>query len=272
MNKNYYHLISLACLLFLSAMLLAACEPTVSPTSQSDGGSLTHSETETTTVDETKSDETGLEWPASEMGDLPVPDARINAVTRDTESRSCTVLLSELNSEQAERYIEYIELAGYELIEMQRDAEGFLYNAENEQAQISFIYYAETSEGMLVYSIMRQESSSEDDPDVTSPVLHWPDNDWSDLPVLDNTIDEIIVYDDWDRVIYFSQVNRSEAENYIEKLRPLFAVDAVEQYGDGSIFYLASNEAGDYLEFYWSDDQTASIELIRWSLEMTDDE
>lgn len=227
--------------------ILAACQPGLSTPSGSDPSS-TEQPVEQTTTD--------LEWPSDDMGHLPVPVGQIEAVTYDADSKSVTVLLSGMTRDQADAYLLIIMDNGFALSEKTDDGQQLMAHAGSESGQISFMYMAESGECLLTYFIM---TDPETQPGTQTP--SWPQS-WHDIPAPDAKINEVYLFDEWDTIVYFSQMEPSAAAGYMDQLRTIFSLDIAEQIDERSGFFTGSDVQGRYLEFFWSDDQTASLELI----------
>lgn len=247
--RRLYRLTAAVLSIFLLMPVLAACTPG-QPASSGDDPSVSTGSTEETSA--------SLVWPTEAMGQLPAPDGKISAVTRDTDSRSVTVLLESMNRDQAEAYLLTTTAAGYELLEKTEGDGTLMAQLGSSTGQISFLYFLDDEACSLTFFTLT-------DPVATPPVdpaAAWPET-WTGLPVLQGEISEILVYDERDAIVYFSEVDPAVADDYVRQLSERFVLDIAQQRDDHSLFFTGSDPQGVYLEFFWADDQTASLKMIK---------
>ena len=300
MSGNKNNKIRLVCALLivaalLVAMLLTACDLD----SNTDGSTASDELTETSITDspimtssdttETDSSETSMAdtsqpettpdsgeetnddtepfpvWPADEFNGLAAPPGYIAAVIFDDQSKSITVIVDQVLLEEVKDYHLLLQEAHFQLQEESEDALHLSTSLLADPFQMQLLYDKEQQQLMLIYSNL----SGSEDTDSTRPhtdepdILVWPE-DWTELMIpAGAVVEDVIVYDERDTLVYLGSISRDKADAYVEVLAELFAQESVVQLGDSSIMYMGENEAGDYVEFFWADDATASIEIIR---------
>ena len=92
------------------------------------------------------------------MGNLPKPDATITGVV-DNGDQGCSVVFSDMNKADAEKYVESIKALGYteNAMNMSDDESIFYMGSIQDGAMATLTYTIETGEGMIAYAPATEE-------------------------------------------------------------------------------------------------------------------
>lgn len=222
----------------------------------------------------------GEKWPADKMGDLPSLDANIVMVVEDFDKEQnfnmIMLYFDKLKKEEAKKYVESIKELNYEPLFETYDGDDLTYSGRNaEGAEILFAFTADGS-GSIFYSDKQyvlkgnsnnsdpsSDSSSSKDVDMTDDA-EWPANFFDDIPELKGKITQVYNSSEQEKYVYFEHVKKDDALDYIDILKNIGFTKTPSEYVSGNYLnYEASNKDGDYMVFDWSDDESASIVLLK---------
>lgn len=218
-------------------------------------------------------------WPKDKMGDLPELKTNITMVIEDYDKEKDInlgmVYFSDLKKNDAEKYVEAIKNLKYESALESSSGDGFMYSGKNEKGAEVVFSYMEDGTGSISYTdsqFMFTENSSNNssgdsvankDVDMTDDVP-WPKDFFKDIPELEGKITQVSSSSPQDKFVYIEYVVKEDALNYLEKLKKAGFTDTPsESTSGGYLNYQASNSAGDYIIFDWSDSGYATVSLVK---------
>lgn len=93
-----------------------------------------------------------LPWPKEAMGDLPKPEGKITFVMEDEKNKSCVVTISELEPDDAEKYINMLKEMCPEGGSLLKDMGLTFFSGDTEKnTSVHFQYSSDDKEGLISY-------------------------------------------------------------------------------------------------------------------------
>ncbi|MDR7855579.1 hypothetical protein [Tissierella sp.] len=225
-----------------------------------------------------------IKWPKDRMANLPELKANINMLVEDEENILVMIYFDSLKKDDAEKFIETVKKLNYEEIVSTSSGEGFMYSGKDEDGSEVVFSYTFDGAGSLSYSDKPYmfgdnpdgedsagqftgdyigDPASDEDIDMTDDVP-WPEDFFKGIPELEGKIIEVSSGSPEDKFVYVEYVAKEDAFDYLEKLKEAGFADTPSESTSGSyVSYEASNEKGDYIVFTWSDNESATISLVK---------
>ena len=141
--KKAMLLLSAAALL---ALLLPGCGGTDSGSSQSSSSVSSSAESGVMTYSE------DAVWPAKQMKNLPKPDGVVSAVSSNSKTLTCAVVVTELSYQKALAYYQKLKSAGFGGTESTDEDAILLTGVDNSGNSIFFSYNKEEKTGTVIYT------------------------------------------------------------------------------------------------------------------------
>jgi hypothetical protein len=94
-----------------------------------------------------------LKWPEDAMGELPAPKAKITFIMVDDASKGGTVAFTELELDDARKYIDKLKEMGYKDGMNVEDSDGVFFGGTTDKgSQVNFTYNLSNKEGSMTYA------------------------------------------------------------------------------------------------------------------------
>ena len=210
-----------------------------------------------------------MQWPSSQLGNLPQLNGKVTAVYKDNQSNSCIVSLSDCIIFDAAAYIAKLKSLGYVNGMDMSDGNGYLYygtNSENNTA--TFTYTISTKEASITYTpgsgLTAVNATVSTTADMTD-LAPWPSNFIKGVPELAGKITDVENSNNTLVTISLDYVAKADVEAYIQKLKQNgYTVDADETTSVNSIIYKAYNTDGEWVNVnfsVYSSGNTAYVEM-----------
>ena len=218
-----------------------------------------------------------IKWPKDKMGNLPELKANINMMTEDKDTTLGMIYFDNLKKDDAEKYLETIKELNYEEVFSTSSGEGFMYSGKDDDGSEVIFSYTFDGAGSLSYTdkpfmfennpdgetSTGQFTGDDEDIDMTDDVP-WPKEFFKDIPELEGKIIEVSSGSPEDKFVYVEYVTKEGAFDYLEKLKEAGFVESPSESTSGSyISYESGNDKGDYIVFSWSDNESATISLVK---------
>lgn len=98
-----------------------------------------------------------LKWPKDAMGELPEPKGKITFVMVDEGKKGGTIALSDMEKEEAQKYIEKLKEMGFKDGMSMQDEEGYYFGGTKENGEtVNFSYNIDAKESSLIFGIAQQ--------------------------------------------------------------------------------------------------------------------
>ena len=99
-------------------------------------------------------------WPAKQMKNLPKPDGVVSAVTSNTKTFQCAVVVTELSYQKALAYFQKLKSAGFGGTESTDEDAILLTGVDNSGNGIFFSYNKEEKTGTVIYTPVGTSATS----------------------------------------------------------------------------------------------------------------
>lgn len=235
-----------------------------------------------------------LKWPADKMGDLPEPKGKITAVMSDAATKGCSIAYSDMEFEDAKKYVEALKKQGYDNGMEAVDADGVIFGGKKaDGAGVNFTYNKTGKDGVIAYTpgggdkggntqaanttpAPSQESNQEapaggtgnsSQPPTPTPVdmtdaAPWPKDFIKGVPELEGKIVDVETFNDTEKKVHLEYVEKADAQKFVESLKNNgYTVDKNDASSVDSIYFAARNDKEDWVEFSWEGSKIASVTM-----------
>lgn len=93
-----------------------------------------------------------LNWPSEYMGDLPELKGKIDSIAKDEETKSATIMVTDVSKQDAQKYFETVQSLGYEGMDMSDD-DGMMIMASKVNGDgVTFQYTFSDKVAMVIFA------------------------------------------------------------------------------------------------------------------------